>query len=62
MNKAFEDSGRHSEWPKVADTVIEAELRAPKTPLTLVAGNRKPAILHGQILATYSSDVVGVIF
>jgi hypothetical protein len=24
MNKAFEDSGRHSEWPKVADTVIEA--------------------------------------
>ncbi len=24
-NKASEDSGRHSEWPKVADTVIEAE-------------------------------------
>jgi hypothetical protein len=24
-NKAFEDSSGHPQWPKVADTVIEAE-------------------------------------
>src|SRR4029453_18900844 len=36
------------------------ELGASKTPLTLVANNRKPAILHGQILATHPSDVVGI--
>jgi hypothetical protein len=34
------------------------ELGASKKPLTLVADDRKPAILHGQILATHPSDVV----
>src|SRR5215813_8799618 len=36
------------------------ELGASKKPLNLVADDRKPAILHGQILATHPSDVVGL--
>jgi hypothetical protein len=36
------------------------ELGASKKPLTLVADDRKPAILHRQILATHPSDVVGL--
>ena len=34
------------------------ELGASKKLLTLVADDRKPVILHGQILATHPSDVV----
>jgi hypothetical protein len=37
------------------------ELWASKKPLTLVADDRKPAILNGQILATHPSDVVGLL-
>jgi hypothetical protein len=36
------------------------ELGASKTPFTLVANERKPTILHGQILETRPSDVVGI--
>jgi len=36
------------------------EFGASKKPLTLVADDRKPAILHGQILAKHPSDVVGL--
>jgi hypothetical protein len=36
------------------------ELWLSKTPLTLVANERKPAILHRKILATHPSDVVGI--
>jgi hypothetical protein len=38
------------------------QLGASKEPLTLVADDYKPAVLHGQILATHPSDVVGLIF
>jgi len=31
-----------------------------KKPLSLITGNRKPAILRGKILATHASDVVGL--
>jgi hypothetical protein len=36
------------------------ELGASRKPLTLVTDDRKPAILHRQILATHPSDVVGL--
>src|SRR5262249_19859719 len=43
-----------------AHVLKHKEIKASKKPLTLIANYRKPAILHGQILATHPSDVVGL--